>query len=104
MEARATFKIINDGYENLNLEVNIPQELGHVPLTLDFPEGTHLGVTKQKLKVEAIFISDKPMSFTREVEFKEGKRTYKIFVSGTTDNCLFTNYSFIQRSSRGQFS
>jgi len=23
-EARATFKIINDGYENLNLEVNIP--------------------------------------------------------------------------------
>ena len=95
VESRTTFKVINDGYENLNLEWYIPQDLGHIPVTLNFPEGTHLGVTRSRLKVEAVFKSDKPLSFSRVIEFREEKRTYSIIVSGTTDNCLFTNYEFL---------
>jgi len=29
-----------------------------------------MGITKQKLKVECVFKSDKPMSFTREILFQ----------------------------------
>ena len=64
-------------------------------MKLEFPEGTHLGISKSKIQVDVVFKSNEPLSFTREVEFREDKRTYKIFVSGTTDNCIFTNYPFI---------
>lgn len=38
------------------------------------------------------------MSFTTRIEFSdESGRQYPIFISGTTDNCLFTNYSYLLR-------
>ncbi len=38
------------------------------------------------------------MSFTKKLDFYDNDgRAYSIPISGTTDNCLLTNYSFIQR-------
>lgn len=61
-----------------------------------------MGMTHTKLKVEVIFSSKKPTSFTTKIEFKDNNsNSYTIPVSGTADNCLFTNFPFMQRNKDG---
>ena len=69
-----------------------------MPITLEYPDGKNLGVTKAKVKVEAKFKFSVPLSFTTFIDFidDEGKK-FQIPISGTTDNSIFTNFSFIQR-------
>jgi len=99
VESKCVFRIINDGYENLSLSYSIPNNVTNIPISLEFPEGMNLGVTKGKLKVEAIFRSAKPISFTLEIHFRDDRNLiYPIKISGTADNCLFTNYPYIQRN------
>ena len=76
----------------------IANEVGKLPIELLFPDGENLGVTKQKLKVEAVFTSPKPLSFTTFIDFfdDEGNK-FSIPISGTTDNSMFTIFSFLQR-------
>jgi post-segregation antitoxin (ccd killing protein) len=62
---------------------------------LRFPEGKNLGITKSRLKVEVVFHHKKPLSFTTRLEFIDEARVYSINISGTTDNCLLTNYVFL---------
>ena len=97
--ARATFLVCHNGYENLELNEKIVSEVGKLPITLNYPDGKNLGVTKQKLKVEAIFVSKKPLSFTTHIDFydDEGNK-FSIPISGTTDNSIFSVFSFIQRN------
>jgi hypothetical protein len=49
-------------------------------------------------------MSLKPITFTTKLIFydKEGKQ-FPIQVAGTTDNCIFTNYSFFQRAERDSY-
>jgi hypothetical protein len=96
--ARATFMVCHNGYENLELRPKIANEVGKLPIELNFPDGNNLGVTKAKLKVEAVFTSSKPLSFTTFIDFfdDEGNK-FSIPISGTTDNSLFSVQSFIQR-------
>lgn len=48
--------------------------------------------------MELSFAYNKPVSFTKKLDFYDNDgRAYSIPISGTTDNCLLTNYSFIQR-------
>lgn len=98
-QAKCTFMVLHNGYENLELRPKIATEVGKLPITLNFPDGKNLGVTKQKIKVEAIFTNKKPLSFTTYVDFydDEGNK-FSIPISGTTDNSLFTVFSFIQRN------
>ncbi|CAD8117028.1 unnamed protein product [Paramecium sonneborni] len=102
IQSRCFFRIINDGYENLNLKYNWAQEISNFNLDLKFPEGTTLGVAKSKLRVEVVFSNKKPLSFTTRVEFIDEARVYSIYISGTTDNCIFTNQSFLWRMGRYQ--
>jgi len=97
--ARATFVVCHNGYENLELRPKIANEVGKLPIELHFPDGENLGVTKQKLKVEAVFTSSKPLSFTTFIDFfdDEGNK-FSIPISGTTDNSVFTIFSFMQRN------
>ena len=99
IQAKATFLIINDGYENVELNHYVPHDAGDIQLTLTFPDGHQLGVTKEKMSVEVSFISNRPVSFTTKVDFMdlEGKK-YSIPISGTADNCLLTVFPFIQRN------
>jgi len=65
---------------------------------LRFLDGKNVGITKNRIKVEAFFKSPKPLSFTTRVEFYDDTgRIYPLIISGTTDNCLFTNFSYLQR-------
>lgn len=96
--ARCVFRIINDGYENLNLDHQVIHTISQINVDIKYPEGKNLGVTRNRIKVEATFSSKKPLSFTTRVEFKdETGRVYPIYISGTTDNCLFTNFAYLQR-------
>ncbi|KAL4498636.1 hypothetical protein ABPG72_019754 [Tetrahymena utriculariae] len=98
VEAKCVFRIINSGYENLNLKYKIVDDISKLNIDLAFPEGKNLGITKNKIKVEATFSSKKPISFTTRIEFyDDAERSYDIQISGTTDNSLFTNYSYFQR-------
>ena len=99
IESRCQFKIVNDGYENLQLKYEIVNDVGTLPLRLEFPEGKTLGVTNPKLKVDVVFKSAKPLSITTEVHFIDNnKKIYRIRLSATADNCLFTNFPYLQRS------
>jgi hypothetical protein len=44
--ARATFMVCHNGYENLELRPKIANEVGKLPIELNFPDGENLGVTK----------------------------------------------------------
>ena len=66
---------------------------------MNFIEGKNLGITKHKIKIEASFSSKKPLSFTTKIEFADDcDNIFTIYISGTADNCLFTNFSYFQRS------
>jgi hypothetical protein len=70
IEARATFYVYhNNGYENLELKPKIANEVGKLPVELRYPEGRNLGLTKPKVKIEAVFHSPKPLSFTTYIDF-----------------------------------
>jgi len=100
VQARATFLVQYTGDENLEVKPKIATEVGKLNIELNFPEGKSLGVMKKKLKVEAVFSNKKPLSFTTHIDFydEEGNK-FPIPISGTTDNSLFTIFSFLQRYS-----
>jgi len=38
MKSWATFHIVNDGYDNLELRFRLPADESHLPISIDFPE------------------------------------------------------------------
>lgn len=95
--SRATFTIINNGYDNLELRYRLPADEGHQPMKVEFPEGNLIGIAKERLPVVVTFASDKPLSFTANIDFidEDGKR-YSLPVTATADNCLLTHQPFMQ--------
>lgn len=78
--------------------------MSSINVTLNWPDGKNLGITKHRIRVEAVFSNKKPLSFTTRIEFSdESDRIYPIYISGTTDNCLFTCAPYLQRS-KGEFT
>ena len=59
---------------------------------VEFPEGNLIGIAKEQLPVVVTFKSDKPLSFTANIEFldEDGKR-YSVAVTATADNCLLSH-------------
>ena len=59
IESRCCFKVINEGYENLNLKdkIRVMEELGNVKINLNFIDGSILGIAKNKCKLEAVFVN-----------------------------------------------
>lgn len=100
LQSKAVFMVHHNGYENLELVPKIASEVGKLPIQINFVDGNNLGVTKDKVKIEAIFTNKKALSFTTHIDFydEEGNK-FSIPISGTTDNSLFTVYSFMQRNS-----
>jgi len=96
VESQATFHVVNNGYDNLELSHRLPTDTSHVPLTLEFPEGKMIGIARERLPVIVKFSSSKPISFTSNIEFldEDGNR-YKIPVSGVSDNCILSIHSFL---------
>ena len=73
--SKCTFRIINDGYENLNLVHNIPNDSSlksdKLDLNITYPDGKNLGITKSKIRVELSFVRKRPLSFTTKLEFMD---------------------------------
>lgn len=55
IESKCSFKILNDGYENLNLRHKVFGEEGNINVKLRFPEGNSVGMSKKRLRVDALF-------------------------------------------------
>lgn len=99
IETTSSFKILNDGYENCNLKCQFLDDVADLGVKVSFPEGNNIGITRQKLKVDLAWKYHKPISFCLKLEFTDDlNRTFVIPVSGTADNCIFTNYTFFLRN------
>ena len=102
-ESSIKFKIKNEGYENEEISFQFesyPQCV--LPIEFNWLEKNHtIGVFKNELRGEVKMITNKPITFTTKLIFfdKEGQQ-FPIQVAGTCDNCLFTNFSFFQRTDR----
>ena len=96
VETKASFMVCHNGYENQELRYKIASDVGKLPIQISFPDGNNLGVTKAKVKVEATFTFSTPLSFTTFIDFfdDEGNK-FSIPISGTTDNSLFSVFSFM---------
>ena len=95
VESKCTFRIENEGYQNLILKYYLTQDIGAFNLKIDLPDGKTLGSSTNVLRVDVSFSSDKPISFTTNLVFEdESKNPYSIFISGTADNCLLTNFPY----------
>lgn len=99
IEAKAVFRVINDGFENLTLAYpTVAADVGAIPLEFRFLDGQNLGITRSKIRIEVTAKLKKPMSFTTRIEFMDDeKHIYPIMVSGTCDNCVLTNFPYMQR-------
>ena len=98
MESKATFYVINRGYDNLELKHKLPPDNDRVPIKLTFPEGTTVGIAKERVRVDVAFTSRKAISFNAKIYFMdtEGNR-FDVQITGTTDNCVLTTHDFVTR-------
>lgn len=106
VESRCMFKIFNVGYENMTLKEGqaYADEVTKLKLDIVFPENRNISKAKDKLKVEVVFKSPKPLSFTTKLQFfDEQNKLYEIPISGTADNSIFTNFQYLQRN-KGDFT
>ena len=105
-ESSIKFKIKNEGYENEEISYQFesyPQCV--LPIEFNWLEKNHtIGVFKNELRGEVKMVTNKPITFTTKLIFfdKEGQQ-FPIQVAGTCDNCLFTNFSFFQRTDRNTY-
>ena len=105
-ESSIRFKIKNEGYENEEISYQFesyPQCV--LPIEFNWLEKNHtIGVFKNELKGEVKMLTNKPITFTTKLIFfdKEGQQ-FPITVAGTCDNCLFTNFSFFQRTEKNMY-
>lgn len=78
------------------IQIRPPPDEQHLPLTFDFPEGSLIGIAKEKLPVMVSFTGSRPTSFTANVVFldEEGKR-FSLPITGTTDASLLTTKPFM---------
>ena len=81
-------------------QIRPPPDEQHLPLSFGFPEGSLIGIAKEKLPVTVSFTGSRPTSFTANVVFldEEGKR-FSLPITGTTDASLLTVKPFMDVSS-----
>eukprot|EP00929_Paragymnodinium_shiwhaense_P088700 TRINITY_DN49010_c0_g1_i1.p1 TRINITY_DN49010_c0_g1~~TRINITY_DN49010_c0_g1_i1.p1 ORF type:complete len:2929 (-),score=783.00 TRINITY_DN49010_c0_g1_i1:108-8894(-) len=99
VRSRCLFYINNEGYESLEVKYRLPTDNIRIPLSINFPEGQQLGITKPKIPVEIFFVSHKPISFCANIEFLDNETgSYTLKISGTTENCILTCHHYLQHN------
>ena len=80
----------------LCVQTRLPADEHHLPLSLSFPEGTLIGIAKERLPVVVACTATRSTSFTANVDFldDDGKR-YSLPVTGTTDASLLSIKPFL---------
>jgi hypothetical protein len=96
VESKYEFNVVNQGYESLEVKYRLPTDTHRIPLTINFPEGQQLGITKPKIPVQICFKSEKPISFCAKIEFCDNDNgVYPIPISGTAENCILTCHKYL---------
>ena len=94
--SRNSFSIVNNGYDNLELKYRVSPAIP-IPLTITFPDGSDVGLTRERATVIVAAKSETPVSWAGKIEFydSDGEK-FSIDVSGCSDNCLLTVYPFVK--------
>ena len=96
-ESKVRFKIMNEGYDNTKLTYRWFCQNGP-NLKVIYLDGEEIGMLKNELRMDVLYTSNKPISFTGTLTFIDSdNRENGILVSGTCDNSLFSSFSFQQR-------
>lgn len=92
----AQFHIINNGYDSLELKYKILLDQSKLPITLIFPSGKSVNNSAKRIPVIVTFTSSKSISFTTRIDFYDSQNNrYGINITGTSDNCILTNYPYL---------
>ncbi|KAE9083214.1 hypothetical protein PF010_g21298 [Phytophthora fragariae] len=95
--ATAHFQVHATGYDHLELACRVPLDTARAPLTVLFPRGKTLSMACPSLPVELRFASNASVAFNARLEFFDADgNSFALPVAGCAENCLFTNYNFIQ--------
>ena len=104
VESKITFNIFNDGYQTVNLKGHIIETFAHFPIKIFFPDGPSLNSKKQRTRAELSFTAKTALSFTTQLFIEDDQKTsFSIFVSGTADNSIMTNYTYFLRTPKDEF-
>jgi hypothetical protein len=89
--------LVNAGHDNLEVTVRMPPDTAHLPLTVTFPEGTLIGLAKERLPVDISCCSSRPLSFTTTLDFlnKNGE-AFSLAVTAATDSCSLSHVPFMR--------
>ncbi|KAG7383502.1 Cilia- and flagella-associated protein 47 [Phytophthora pseudosyringae] len=95
--ASANFHVYATGYDHLELACRVPLDTARAPLTVLFPRGKTLSMACPSLPVELRFSSTASVAFNARLEFFDADgNSFSLAVAGCAENCLLTNYSFLQ--------
>lgn len=99
IESITRFKIKNEGFDHITLNAKVLCDAGFVPLEVRWLDTNSIGIIKKECTLELSFKTTKPLSFTAKLIFVDTTGYYEtfIFVHGTSENCSFTNFFFIER-------
>ncbi|CAM9334154.1 unnamed protein product [Discosporangium mesarthrocarpum] len=97
LTSRATFHVINRGFTDMEVTHRLPLHCP-VDMAINFPEGEEqLGAGTERIPVEVSFRSSKPVSFSCVLDiFDADGGHYPIKIAGCADNCLLTNFPFVE--------
>ena len=94
--AKASLYVINEGYDNLQIQAKLPIDSTRMPLELDFPEGSLVGVSKERILITVSFTAKKPTAFTAFIELLDTEGTrFALPVTATTDNSIVTTQPYL---------
>lgn len=92
--------IQSTGYDHLELSHRVPLDTTKAPITVHFPKGKVLSMACPTLPIEIHFCSPKSVAFNARVEFFDADgNAFYLPVAGCTENCILTNYAFLQSRS-----
>ncbi|CAM9417792.1 unnamed protein product, partial [Hapterophycus canaliculatus] len=93
--SRAVFMIENNGFSDMEVSYRLPQHCP-VDIAVSFPEGRQLGAGVERIPVELSFRSAKPVSLSCVLDvFDADGGHYPLPIRGCADNCLLTNFPFV---------
>lgn len=99
----ARFLIKNDGYADLDVGYNLPEDQLRVPLSVYFPTGNKINRSTNQIEAVISFVAKRPMSFSAKIDFKGlSGAVFPISVFGRADNCLLSNQEFLISDTKRQ--
>ena len=98
-----TVVVRNDGYEHLELEYRLPDEMQAVPVQLSFPQGNILSLQQAEIPVVLSFKPTKSFSFSTSIHFVDSHgHSFSLPIKGSADSCLLTTQKYMD-ANEGQF-